>query len=77
MDTKSETAALRTAGVYSLLGVLVCVLAPHVERLPVWVSASVAALLAWRAWLAWRGCITMRAPREQEREAEKELAANA
>lgn len=47
--------ALRAAGIYSLLGVLAFVLAPHVERLPLWVSASVAALLAWRAWLAWRG----------------------
>ena len=36
-----------------------------------------AALLCGLAWLAWRGRITVRAPREQEREAERELAANA
>jgi hypothetical protein len=36
-----------------------------------------AGLLCAVAWLAWRGRITVRAPREQEREAERELAAKA
>jgi hypothetical protein len=35
------------------------------------------ALLAAVAWLCWRGRITWRAPREQQREAERELAAKA
>jgi hypothetical protein len=38
-------------------------------------TGTAAALLCAIAWLAWRGRITMRAPKEQEREAEKELAA--
>jgi hypothetical protein len=38
-------------------------------------TGTAAALLCALAWLAWRGRITMRAPKEQEREAEKELAA--
>ena len=33
------------------------------------------AFFAALAWLCWRGRITWRAPREQQREAEKELAA--
>jgi hypothetical protein len=40
-------------------------------------TALTAALLCAMAWLAWRGRITMRAPKEQEREAEKELTATA
>jgi hypothetical protein len=39
------------------------------------VTGAVAALFSAIAWLAWRGRTTMRAPREQEREAERELAA--
>ena len=39
------------------------------------VTGAIAALLCAVAWLAWRGRITVRAPREQEREAERELAA--
>ena len=35
------------------------------------------ALLAGLAWLCWRGRITWRAPREQQLEAERELAAEA
>jgi transglutaminase-like putative cysteine protease len=50
----TDAMPLRTSGVLALLAVLVTVLVPHVERIPVWVSIVVAALLAWRAWLAWR-----------------------
>jgi hypothetical protein len=39
-----------------------------------WLAVA-AAMLAGIAWLAWWGRITLRAPREQEREAEAELAA--
>jgi hypothetical protein len=38
-------------------------------------TGAAAALLCPIAWLAWRGRIAMRAPREQEREAERELSA--
>lgn len=38
-----------------LLLTLVWVLAPHALVLPLWVSASVTALVAWRAWITWRG----------------------
>jgi hypothetical protein len=39
------------------------------------VTGAAAAILSAVAWLAWRGRITVRAPREQERETERELAA--
>ena len=38
-----------------LLLTLLWVLAPHALALPLWVSATVAALIAWRAWITWRG----------------------
>ncbi len=38
-----------------LLLTLAWVLAPHALVLPLWVSVSVAALVAWRAWITWRG----------------------
>ena len=38
-----------------LLLTLAWVLAPHVLVLPLWVSASVVTLIAWRAWITWRG----------------------
>ena len=47
--------ALREGWLYGLLAALFAVLAPHVLRLPIWVSAAVTGLLAWRAWLVWRG----------------------
>jgi protein-glutamine gamma-glutamyltransferase len=46
---------LRSGCLYGLLAALLAVLAPHVQRIPLWVSIAVAGLLAWRAWLAWRG----------------------
>ena len=55
MTRRLDAAPLQAAGVYSLLGALAAVLAPHALRIPVWVSIAVAAALAWRAWLAWRG----------------------
>lgn len=38
-----------------LLGVITWVLLPQVSHLPVWCSAMAAAVLCWRAWLAWKG----------------------
>ncbi len=38
-----------------LLLTLVWVLAPHALVLPLWVSAAVASLVAWRAYITWRG----------------------
>jgi hypothetical protein len=50
-------------------------LGPSPEAL-LWTGLAAAVLCA-AAWFAWRGRITVRAPREQEREAERELAAKA
>jgi transglutaminase-like putative cysteine protease len=55
MTSRDDASALRSAEVYSVLGVLIAVLAPHVERIPVWVSIAVAAALILRGWFAWRG----------------------
>lgn len=35
-----------------IIAALALVIAPHAERLPLWLSAAAAALLAWRAWQA-------------------------
>ncbi len=45
---------LRPGSVYVLLGALAAVTSPHVQRLPLWVSAFVVAALGWRALLARR-----------------------
>jgi hypothetical protein len=50
-------------------------LGPSPEAL-LW-SGLAAAVLCATAWLAWRGRITVRAPKEQEREAEREFSARA
>ena len=65
-----ENALAERAAGYWLLGAAVVVLLPHVARLPVWLSAVLAALFAWRflmvqrAWPApnrgWRWIFTAR-----------------
>ncbi len=65
---KRENALAERAAGYWLLGAAVVVLLPHVPRLPVWLSAVLAALFAWRylmiqrAWPApsrwWRWSLT-------------------
>jgi transglutaminase-like putative cysteine protease len=47
-------APLRRGSILALIAGLALVASPHAMRLPLWVSALVAALLGWRAWLAWR-----------------------
>jgi transglutaminase-like putative cysteine protease len=42
---------LRRGAIYSLLAAFLVVCAPHVQRLPAWVSVAVAAMVAWRVWL--------------------------
>jgi protein-glutamine gamma-glutamyltransferase len=54
MSTRVDTAPLRSSELYSVLGALVAVLVPHVERMPLWVSCAVGAILIWRGWLNWR-----------------------
>ncbi len=39
---------------FFLVSVVLLIVAPHFARLPLWASAVVLALLAWRAWLAQR-----------------------
>ncbi len=41
--------------IYGLIACILLVSAPHAEHLPLWVSAACAALLAWRAYLTYRG----------------------
>ena len=38
-----------------VLAVMAVVLAPQLAYLPLWTSACAVGLLAWRAWIAWRG----------------------
>lgn len=48
---------MRTAPPYLflLMGGIALAGAPHVERLPLWVSIFAIGVLLWRAWAAWRG----------------------
>lgn len=45
---------LPLASLWRLLAVLVLTLAPHAERLPLWETTMIAALIAWRALAAWK-----------------------
>ncbi len=47
-------AALDVRNVLWLLASMAFVVAPHAARLPPWVGAFFAAMLAWRGWIAWR-----------------------
>lgn len=41
--------------VLTLIGGVALATAPHLPRLPLWVSALALAVMAWRAWAGWRG----------------------
>lgn len=56
-------APLATHHVLWIVAALALVIAPHAERLPLWLSAAAAALLGWRAWQAWRGMAGAAGPR--------------
>jgi transglutaminase-like putative cysteine protease len=45
---------VRTGSLYALLAALILVTAPHAQRLPVWVTGFVLALIGWRAAITWR-----------------------
>ncbi len=51
---KQENALAERAAGYWLLGAAVVVLLPHVPRFPVWLSAVLAALFAWRFFMVQR-----------------------
>ena len=51
---KQENALAERAAGYWLLGAAVVVLLPHAMRLPVWLSAVLAALFAWRLFMLQR-----------------------
>jgi len=55
MTKHVSSTPLRSVEVYAMLAVLLAVLAPHVARMPVWISVVVAAMLLFRGWLSWRG----------------------
>ena len=48
-------AVSRKGSLYSLLGALLAVCIPHMQRLPIWVSLMVIGTLSWRAVVAARG----------------------
>jgi transglutaminase-like putative cysteine protease len=45
---------LRAGSLYALLAAIALIAAPHVQRLPIWVSAFALALIGWRMLVAWR-----------------------
>jgi transglutaminase-like putative cysteine protease len=46
---------LRSGSLYSLLAAMVAVVAPHAQRMPLWISGFVLGLMLWRVALVWRG----------------------
>ena len=54
MSGSLPNAALDVRNVMWLLASMVFVVAPHALRQPEWVGAFFAAVVSWRAWIAWR-----------------------
>jgi protein-glutamine gamma-glutamyltransferase len=55
MSLAPDQSALRAGNVLWLLAGMAFVIAPHVQRLPIWVTAGCLALGTWRALIALRG----------------------
>lgn len=55
---RPDHAALKLANVLWLLAAMAFVIAPHTERLPLWVTVLCALVGAWRGFIAWRGLKT-------------------
>lgn len=55
MSSAPDAAALKRGNVFWLLAAMAFVVAPHVERLPLWVSATCAGVAVWRGLIAWHG----------------------
>ena len=48
-----QDVALDVRNVYWLLAAMTIVVAPHLLRLPTWVSIFFTVVLGWRAWISW------------------------
>ena len=51
----TDAAVLAPQGIWLLIGGMALAAAPHVHRLPIWVTALACAALLWRSWATWRG----------------------
>lgn len=58
MTSAPERAALKIANIFWLLLAIAFVVAPHTERLPVWVTLFCVGAGLWRGVIAWRGMRT-------------------
>ncbi|MBL8517678.1 MAG: DUF3488 domain-containing transglutaminase family protein [Betaproteobacteria bacterium] len=55
MSTAPDQAALKRGNVLWLMAAMGFVIAPHAERLPLWVSATCLGVAVWRGLIAWHG----------------------
>ncbi|MDX2221081.1 MAG: DUF3488 and transglutaminase-like domain-containing protein [Burkholderiales bacterium] len=55
MSNAPDQAALKRDNVLWLLAAMAFVIAPHAERLPLWVSATCIGVAVWRGLIAWHG----------------------
>ncbi len=55
MSASPDTAALKVSNVLWLMAAMAFVIAPHAERLPLWVSTACIAAGLWRGLIAWHG----------------------
>lgn len=55
MNSAPDLAALKVGNVFWLLASMTFVIAPHVERLPIWVSLTCLGVAVWRGLIAWHG----------------------
>jgi transglutaminase-like putative cysteine protease len=55
MTSAPDRAALKLANIFWLLAAVVFVVAPHTERLPIWVTLFCLGAGAWRGMIAWHG----------------------
>ncbi len=53
MSAEPASPALDVRNVWWLLAAMAFVIAPHVPRVPEWVTAFCVVMVAWRAWIAW------------------------
>lgn len=55
MSSAPDAAALKRGNVLWLMAAMGFVIAPHIERLPIWVSLTCLGVATWRGLIAWHG----------------------
>lgn len=51
----TDAAVMAPHGIWLLIGGIALAAAPHVQRVPIWVTSLACAALLWRSWATWKG----------------------